>query len=314
MSFPIIDAHQHVWDPQRAAYDWLGPHLAPVDRAFALDELLPELRACGVDATVQVQSADNHDDTALMVESAARHQEVVAIVGFAPLHDPAGTAATIEAWRGNDLIVGVRNLIHEQPDPDWLLRPEVDESLGLLEDAGLTFDVVSVLPRHLEHVPGIAGRHPRLRIVIDHLSKPPVGLDSAEPWASLIAAAAEHPLVHAKVSGLYAAAGDPGGWSTDLVRPHVEFALERFGAQRLMFGGDWPISLLAGGYTRVWRGLAPIIDALSPVEREWLLGRTAAEFYGISTERLRLVAPGAIDPISHRENREGIGDLGHPTN
>lgn len=288
MSFPIIDSHQHVWDPARAEYDWLGPDPSPINRAFAFDELQPELRAAGVDFTVQVQSADNPEDTELMRESAARHPEVAGIVGFAPVDDPAECARTIQSWSGDPLMVGVRTLIHTQPDAEWLLRPEVGEGLALLADAGLTFDVVAVLPRHLELVPIIAERHPELRLVIDHLSKPPIGLDDREPWWSLIAAAAEPPNVYAKVSGLYSATADSGAWTTELVRPFVDRALEAFGPARLMYGGDWPISVLSGGYTRVWTGLSPIFDELSPADREQVLGRTAAEFYGLSGERLGL--------------------------
>ena len=186
----MIDAHQHVWDPARAEYDWLGPELAPIDGAMAFDELAPELRAAGVDFTVQVQSADNPEDTAIMRASAAAHREVAGIVGFAPLDDEDATAATLDSWAGDSLMVGVRNLIHNKPDPDWLLRPEVDASLAVLEQHGIPLDVVAVLPRHLELIPLLSARHPGLRMVIDHLGKPPIGLDSMEPWNSLMAAAA----------------------------------------------------------------------------------------------------------------------------
>ena len=288
MTFPVIDAHQHVWDPARAEYDWLGPALAPIDGAMSFEDLAPELRAAGVDFTVQVQSADNAEDTALMRESAAKHPEVAAIVGFAPLDDAAGTAATLDSWAADSLLVGVRNLIHNKADADWLLRPEVDEALGVLEERGLAFDLVAVLPRHLELVPILSERHPDLRIVIDHLAKPPIGLDSSEPWSRLLAEAARNPLVYGKVSGLYSATSDIAAWTTDAIRPVFEHALAVFGARRLMYGGDWPISVLAGGYTRVWGGLTPLFDDLADAVREWLLGRTAAEFYRIDPERLRL--------------------------
>ncbi|WP_353827750.1 amidohydrolase family protein [Agromyces sp. SYSU T0242] len=288
MSHPVIDTHQHIWDPKRAVYDWLGPDLAPIDRPIYFDELRHELRAAGVDFTVQVQSADDPDDTELMIESASMHPEVAGIVAYAPIERPAECAAAVEAWAGDPLIVGVRTLIHTQPDPDWLLRPDVDEGLSVLEAAGLTFDVVSVLPRHLEHVPVIAERHPDLRLVIDHLSKPPIGLTDREPWWSLIAAAAEHPNVHAKISGLYSATDDLAAWSTESIEPFVDRAVEVFGFDRLMYGGDWPISILAGGYTKVWNGLRPIFDRLEPHEREQVLGRTAATFYRLSPDRLGL--------------------------
>jgi L-fuconolactonase len=284
----IIDAHQHVWDPSRASYDWLTPELAPIDRAMTFAELRPSLVRAGVEATVLVQSADNAEDTALMLDVAAANPEVVAVVAYAPLDRPAEVAASIASYRGNSLIVGIRNLIHNMPDPEWLLRPDVDEGLGLLEDAGLSFDVVSVLPAHLALVPTLAERHPNLRIVIDHLSKPPIGLADTEPWWSLIAQAAACPTVFAKVSGLYSAAGDSGLWTPTSVRPFLDRALECFGSERLMYGGDWPISVLSGGYDRVWDGLTELFDELPEPDRINILGRTAEKFYRI--DPIRLVA------------------------
>ena len=287
MPFPVIDAHQHVWDPAQAEYDWLGPELSPIDGAMTFDDLAPELRSAGVDFTIQVQSADNAEDTAIMRASAATHPQVVGVVGFAPLDDADETAATLDAWEGDSLMVGVRNLIHNKPDPDWLLRPEVAAALAVLEERGVPLDVVAVLPRHIELIPILSARHPRLRMVIDHLAKPPIGLDSREPWSSLMAAAAENPRVYGKVSGLYSATADMAAWTTDAIRPFFDRALELFGPERLMYGGDWPISVLAGGYTRVWGGLQPLFEGLSTNDREQVLGGTAAEFYSLDPARLK---------------------------
>jgi L-fuconolactonase len=286
MSHSVIDAHQHVWDLERARYDWLGPDSAPIDRTFEFSELRPSLRRAGVDGTVLVQSADNAEDTSLMLDVAAANPEIVAVVAYVPLEHPELTAIQLEKLRETSLVVGVRNLIHTLPDPEWLLRPAVDESLGILENAGMTFDLVSVLPEHLALVPTLTERHPELRIVIDHLSKPPIGLDSREPWWSLIADAAQRPLVHAKVSGLYSATADSGSWTTDAIRPYFYRALELFGPSRLMYGGDWPISLLSGGYDRVWDGLGVLFAELDAAERELILGETAIEFYGIDPVRV----------------------------
>ncbi len=285
----IIDAHQHVWDLTRARYDWLGPALAPVDRTITQDEALPLLRDCGVEAVVLVQAADNRDDTDLMLATAERHPEVVAVVGYVPLEDPAATAAQLAQLAAMPLVVGVRNLIHDRPDPDFLLRDDVNQSLALVAEAGLSFDVVAVLPRHLEHVPVLAERHPELRLVIDHLARPPIGGSGSTLWRSLMARAAANPQVYAKVSGLYPGQ-DPARWSTASIRPYVEHALDCFGADRLMYGGDWPISVLAGGYLAVWDGLLPLFDELPPAERAALLGGTATEFYRIPAARLATLA------------------------
>ncbi|MCU1405846.1 MAG: metal-dependent hydrolase [Glaciihabitans sp.] len=282
----IIDSHQHVWNLNRAPYSWLGPGLAPINRSIGFDELRPELAAAGISNTVLVQSDDNDFDTDYMLEVAAANPEVAAVVAWVPLAEPDTAAVRLATLRENPLVVGVRNLIHDLPDPDWLLLPQVDAGLGVLEDAGVSFDLVAVLPRHLELVPILSERHPDLRIVIDHLAKPPIGGESREPWATLIAEAARNPLVYAKISGLYSAVGDPGDWSTDSIRPFVDHALDIFGPSRLMYGGDWPVSLVAGGYARVWAGLAPLFDELSPADRRAILGGTAQEFYRIDPARL----------------------------
>lgn len=283
----IIDAHQHVWDLDRAPYPWLGPQHGPVHRTVTEDEVLPELRACGVDGVVLVQAADHPADTALMLDTAAAHPEVVAVVAHLPLEDPDATAARLPALVADPLVVGVRTLIHDRPDPDFLLRPQVRESLGLLAAAGLAFDVVAVLPRHLEHVPVLAAEHPDLRLVLDHLAKPPIGgpPTALATWRTLLARAAEAPGVVAKVSGLYPA-DDPTAWSTDLLRPVVAHAVEVFGPERLMYGGDWPVSVLAGGYTAVWQGLRPLVAELGPQASRAVLGGTAVRVYRIAPDRL----------------------------
>lgn len=275
----IIDAHQHVWDKTKARYDWLGPHLPEIDRSIAFEELRPQLRAAGVDATVLVQSADEDADTDEMLRVAARTPEIVGVVVYVPLDRPQEAHDRLTELRRDTHVVGVRTLIHDQPDPDWILRPDVDEGLGVLEDAGVPFDYVAVLPRHLEHLPVLAERHPGLSIVIDHLSKPPIGLPGDEPWRSLIARAAENPRVFGKVSGLYSATADAGAWTTDQLIPVVDHAAEIFGAGRLMYGGDWPVSLTAGGYDRIWQALRQVTAGWSEGDAARLWSGTAREFY-----------------------------------
>jgi L-fuconolactonase len=276
-----IDAHQHVWDLDRAEYAWLGPEAGVLYRNFGMDDIAADFAAAGVMGSVLVQSADNDEDTEHMFAVAADAPIVLGIVGYVPLHEPERAAERLAELRQRPLFCGVRNLIHDRPDPHWLLRRDVDEGLGLLERAEVPFDVVGVLPEHLEAVLAISERHPDLDIVIDHLNKPPIGLADHEPWSSLMTQVAANPRVRGKVSGLYAATGDPADWTVDAIRPIFDHALDAFGPDRLMYGGDWPVSLIAGGYARVWAGIDELLGGLDAADRDLILAGTARSFYSL---------------------------------
>jgi L-fuconolactonase len=281
----IVDAHVHVWDLRRASYPWLGPALEPINRTVELREVRPALERAGVTRVVLVQSADNEADTAHMFDVARSDPELVAgVVGWVPLASPERVPDQLEHLRRSGPLVGVRNLIHDQPDPGWITGPGPDRGLGVLEAAGVPFDFVTSNPEALALVPGISQRHPALRLVIDHLGKPPVGGTGAQrrAWRQLLSEAAQNPLVFAKISGLYAGSGDPAGWTPDGIRPFVADAIEVLGADRLMFGGDWPISVTAGGYDRVTGAVLDLVRQLSEAERDAVLAGTARSFYRLS--------------------------------
>jgi len=277
----VIDAHQHLWDLENGSYLWPTPEVQVINRTFEFSELEPQLQMHGVDRTVLVQAADSFQDTEAMLAVARRWPRVAGIVGWVPLEHPADAAQAIDRYSQEPTIVGVRHLIHNEPDPDWVLKEGVLHSLGLLAEAGLTFDVVAVLPRHLEHVCTIARRHPNLRIVIDHLAKPPIASGTMEPWHGLLTVAAAHSNVYAKLSGLNTAA-DWESWSAADLQPYVDVGLELFGPERLMFGSDWPVSLLAGDYAKVVAAARTALAGLSSAEQEQVWGRTAASFYQLS--------------------------------
>jgi L-fuconolactonase len=292
----IIDAHQHVWDLTRAPYPWLGPHVPHWNRNFGFEELLPHLARNAVNATVMVQSDDHDGDTDLMFEVADAHPTVVAIVAYLPLDRPEDAAARLADLRRDDRVVGIRNLVHHKADPDWIVSADVDEGLAVLEDGDVAFDFVSNLPRHLAHVPTLSERHPGLRIVIDHLAKPPIGERDVEPWWSLIAAAAQNPLVTAKISGLYP---ESGNWTVDGIRPFIDRALEVFGPERLMFGGDWPISVAGGGYDRVFAGLKSALSGLDAEDARHIWSETARRTYRIAPARLEAARSASLASSPH---------------
>ncbi|GAB2950163.1 amidohydrolase family protein [Nonomuraea fastidiosa] len=279
----VIDAHQHFWNLETGSYPWLTPESGPIFRTFEPPELLPQLTAAGVDRTVLVQAMDSYEDTGAMLAQADAYDVIGAVVGWVPLLRPEEAAEALERYRRHPKFAGVRHLIHDEPDPDWVLQEPVIEGLKLLAAAGVPFDVVAVLPRHLEHVPVLAERVPGLRMVIDHLAKPPIKEKGWEPWASLLARAAECPDVYAKVSGLNTAA-DAETWTGEDLRPYVEHAIELFGPERLMFGSDWPVATLAGDYAKVWRETLVALSGLDEAGRAQVLGGTAARFYGMEEQ------------------------------
>jgi L-fuconolactonase len=277
-----IDAHQHLWTVEPGFlgdYQWLDAEaLAPIAHTFTEADLEQELVAAGVDGTVMVQSANTEADTAAMVAVANRWSRVAGIVGWVPLLDPDKASQTLDAWASDPRMVGVRHLIHDEPDPDWIMQSAVLESLGILAEANLTYDVIGVLPRHLEHAITIADQLPELRLVIDHLGSPPIRTAGWEPWASLMKGLAEYPNVNVKVSGLGTLA-DWDSWTPADMQPYVDFALEQFGPSRLLFGGDWPVSVLAGGYARMHAGTVALLHNLSEPDRQRVMGGTAIEVY-----------------------------------
>lgn len=281
---PVIDAHQHVWDLEHVSYPWLTAEAGVLHRTYSFEELEPDLDACGVEATILVQAADSIDETRWMQRVSDAHPRVAGIVAWAPLDDPAQAARVLDEYGSDPRIVGIRHLIHNELDEDWLCRPTVRQGLELLDERGLSFDVVAVTERHLLHAVTIAQTQPSLRIVIDHLAKPPIASERWEPWAAALAAAGAQPNVYAKISGLNTAAKP--SWTHDDLAPYVDHAFEVFGAERLMFGGDWPVTLLSGGYRRVWEAITRLLDTRTAAERYSVLGGTAAEFYGLARRGL----------------------------
>jgi L-fuconolactonase len=274
-----VDAHQHFWSLTDVAYPWLtASAYGAIYRDFGPADLGPLLKATGIEHTITVQAANSYADTDAMLARAEQHPWIAAVTGWVPLLEPATAVQALDHYIEHPAFRGVRHLVHDEPDADWLLRDAVRESLALLAERELVFEIPAVFPRHLVHVPRIARELPQLKIVIDHLGKPPIASGELEPWATQLAAAAACPNVYAKVSGLNTAA-DPAHWSGEDLRPFVEVALAQFGSDRLMFGSDWPVCLMAGDYELVWRETLRLLDGQSAAAREALLGGTATRVY-----------------------------------
>ena len=275
----VVDAHLHVWDLARSEYAWLTPDLGPLHATFTPDQAGAELEAAGIASAVLVQAEDSERDTDLMLEAAGRHPWVAGVVGWVQLDDPAAAERQLERRQDDPRFRGVRHLVHDDPRDDFLRLPSVRRSLRLLAERGIPFDVPDAWPRHLAATADLAAAHGDLRIVVDHLGKPPFGGADWDRWQATLRAVAAHPNTTAKVSGLQVP-GRP--FTVAEVRPAWELALELFGPDRLMWGSDWPLTVLVGGYAHAWEVMSSLVAELSPDEQARLLSGTATSVYRLS--------------------------------
>lgn len=280
MSILKVDVHQHFWNLAEVEYAWLAPEYGPIYATFEPHDLAPQVRAAGIDRTVLVQSANSYEDTASMLRNADGNDWIGAVIGWVNLLNPDETNKRLEMYRKHPKFRGIRHLIHTEADPDWVVQPVVIESLKVLAAHGMIFEVVAVFPNHLKHVPTLATQVPGLTLVIDHLAKPPIADRKMAPWSDQLRAAAAFPTVHAKVSGLNTAAS--ANWDAAELRPYIDFAIECFGADRLMFGSDWPVCILAGDYARVHAETLSALAGRPQNEIDAIMGGTAQRVYRLS--------------------------------
>ncbi|MGW5032937.1 amidohydrolase family protein [Streptomyces nigra] len=275
----IVDAHHHVWDLSVRDQDWItGPELAPLRRDFGLDDLLPEARAAGVGRTVVVQTVTVPEETPELLALAERHELVAGVVGWTDLTRPdvAAELARLRELPGGGYLKGIRHQVQAEPDPGWLLRPDVRRGLAALEEAGLVHDLV-VLPYQLPACVEAAARHPGLTFVLDHLGKPPIASGAREPWESAVRALAALPNTVCKLSGMVTEA-DRARWTVEDLRPYADTVLDAFGPARLMYGSDWPVCTLAASYGQVLDATRALTG---PADHTQIFERTAVRVYGL---------------------------------
>ncbi|MFC8391635.1 MULTISPECIES: amidohydrolase [unclassified Streptomyces] len=278
----VVDAHHHVWDLSVRDQDWItGPELRPLRRNFTLDDLAPEASAAGVGRTVLVQTVTVAEETPELLALAEAHEPVAGVVGWTDLTRPdtADELARLRELPGGRYLKGIRHQVQGEPDPEWLLRPDVRRGLAAVADAGLVYDLV-VLPHQLPACVAAAGSLPRLTFVLDHLGKPPVASGTLEPWASGVRALAALPNTVCKLSGLVTEA-DRDSWTVDDLRPYADVVLDAFGPGRLMFGSDWPVCTLAAAYGDVLATARALTGGLDATGRRQLFGTTATRVYGL---------------------------------
>lgn len=272
-----IDAHQHFWNPARGDYGWLSPDL-PIYRTYGPADLRPHLRKSGFDGTVLVQAAPTLHETEYLLGIADATSFVLGVVGWVDFELP-GSRAQMERLGVHPKLKGLRPMIQDLPDDRWMLRTELGWAFDALEALELVFDAL-VFPRHLDHLLHLLQRHPALVSVIDHAAKPNIRGREFADWAAAMKGLARETSAYCKLSGLATEAG--ANWTVADLRPYVDHLLETFGAERLIFGSDWPVATLATGYEGWVAAVEELTAGVSAVQRAAIFGATAARVYGLA--------------------------------
>jgi L-fuconolactonase len=273
-----LDAHQHFWKYNAQRDAWMTGDMAAIQRDFLPADLEGTLAANGIGGCVAVQADQSLDETRFLLDLAARHPFIKGVVGWVDLRSPR-LDETVETFAYDQRLRGIRHVAQAERD-DFLAQEDVIRGIGRLGRLGLTYDIL-VFERQLPAALTLTSRLPDQAFVLDHLAKPRIKEGRLEPWATRVKELARRPNICCKISGLVTEA-DWTGWRPEHFRPYLDVVLDAFGADRVMFGSDWPVCLVAATYERVLGVVDEYAAALSADERGGLFGGNAARFYGLT--------------------------------
>ena len=272
-----IDSHQHFWKATRGDYHWMTPAVPVLCRDYLPEDLRPWLAKNRIDKTILVQAAQTKAETDFLLDLAQKHDFIAGVIGWLDMDSPT-FANELELYSRKPKFLGVRPMLQDIADDAWILRPRVLESLKLVAERDMPFEFLTHT-RHLPHVLKALEAVPNLRAVVDHVSKPEIKNQKLDPWRSLIVEVAGHPNLHCKLSGMITEANHET-WTAEDLRPYVEHVLKCFGFERVMFGSDWPVCLLAGSYDQVIGALQDVLKPHLNERRETVaFGGNAMRFY-----------------------------------
>lgn len=273
-----IDAHQHFWKPERGNYSWLTEDLEPLYRDFLPEHLLPLLEGAGLSGSILIQAAATEAETDFMLTLANAHAFIKGVVGWTDLDSP-NAPERIGTMSAHHKLVGLRPMIQDIAEDDWMLRPNVSAALSAMAKQGLTFDALT-LPRHLKVLRQLAEKHPDLTVIIDHGSKPEIRNGAFSGWADDMRRLADETSAWCKLSGLVTEASQ--AWRVEDLKPYVDHLLTSFGPQRLIWGSDWPVCTLAASYDDWVSATDQLLADLGPSDRQRIWGENALEAYGLT--------------------------------
>jgi L-fuconolactonase len=271
-----IDAHQHFWIYNPSDYGWIDESMAVLRRNFLPADLKPELDKAGFQGCVAVQARQSLDETNTLLRLAEESSFIFGVVGWVDLQSE-GLRTQLQALSKSPKLVGVRHIVQSEPDDKFLLRPEFQRGVSLLEEFDLSYDIL-IYPKHLPMAVEFVRRFPRQRFVLDHLAKPFIKDQVLHPWAEGIRELATFPKVYCKLSGLVTEA-DWQKWKFEQIVPYLDIAFDCFGPDRLMIGSDWPVCTVAAPYTRTFGLVKKYLERCTTEEAEKVLGGNAQRFY-----------------------------------
>ena len=278
----IVDSHHHFWDRSLIQFDnsWQeNDGLENICKTFLPETLKPLIDSAGVDKTVFVQTQHNIDENHWVLGLAEQHDWIAGVVGWVDLAS-TDCESQIEEFKDHPKFVGVRHVVQDEPNNDFIVSDDVMRGLGLLEKHEVPYDLLFFV-KHLKHAVTVAEKFPNLKFVINHLAKPVIKEAKTEGWIEHFQAAAKCPNVWCKISGMVTEA-DWENWKPADLKPYVDSALENFGAGRCMFGSDWPVCELAASYQQVFDAMVECIGGVSESEKAKILGQNAIEYYGLN--------------------------------
>jgi L-fuconolactonase len=275
----IIDSHQHFWQLGRFPYPWMTEDLDVLYRDHLPAELAPTLRRNKVAATVLVQASNSLSESRWLLKLAEENEFIAGVVGWVDLMSDVCDEQLAEL-SSDPKFKGVRHLVESEPADNWLVQPAVLRGLKRVAAHDLTFDLL-VHTQHLTYLPEVIESCPGLSLVVDHLAKPPIATGEINDWAKQLRTVARYPELYCKLSGLVTEANHRS-WTTDQLRPYVECALEFFGPDRLMFGSDHPVCLLAASYERVLESFQELVAHLSAADSAKIFSGNASRFYRLN--------------------------------
>jgi L-fuconolactonase len=275
----IIDAHHHLWRYDAKEYAWIAPHMKVLQADFVPEHLEQVLRPAGVDGSIVVQARQSIEETEWLLDLAEGSNRILGVVGWLPLASPE-LPALLERFAGRPRLKGLRHLVQDEPDPEFILGERFNAGIESIRGTGLVYDILvhaDQLPQTIEFV----RRHPDQSFVLDHCGKPTITDGCFEAWRSNLELLGKHENVTCKVSGLPTQVCG-GTWDLASLTPYLDAALSAFGPRRLMAGSDWPVCLLASTYLQWWSALCEWATVLDDQEREDFFCNTARRVYKLN--------------------------------